>query len=157
MALSTEHRRLRALHGGLKAHADDAADLVLPIGHQVRGGRLAVLAPGPVLAEVGAADQLPHHHEVDALVHNVAAEGAGLAQLGNQLGGAQIGVEPHACAQGQQALLRPDGRVDGVPLGAADGGEQDAVGSQAGLQAGLGQGDAEGVDGAAAHGGILHK
>ena len=128
---------------------------MLLIGHDIVSGHFAVLFPGLVLAEVGAADQLTHHQEVDALLHDFGAQGAGVLQLGDHLGGAQVGVQLHAGTQGQQALLGTDGGIDGIPLGAADGRQQSAVAGQAGGKAALRQGHAEGVDGVAAHGSFL--
>ena len=127
---------------------------MLPVEHQVGGGGLAVFLPGPVLAEVRTADQLPDHQKVDAPVHDLRAEGAGAAQLRDQLGGTEVGVQPHARPEGQQPLLRADGRVDGIPLGPAHGGEKGRVARKTRLQAGGGQGDAEGVNGVSAHGGV---
>ena len=145
---------LAPLHGGVEAHLDDAADLMLLIGHQVGGGLFAVFAPGFVLAEIGAADELPDHDKVDAPVHDIGAQGTGILQLRDQLGRPQVGVQLHARPQSQQALFRPELGVDGVPLGAADGRQKGAVAVQTGFQAAVRQGNAEGVDGTAAHGGL---
>ena len=59
----------------------------------------------------------------------------------------QVRVQAEPLAQSQQTLLGPRlGRVGRVPLGAADGGEQDRIGRPAGGQRLVGEGDAVGVD-----------
>ena len=63
----------------------------------------------------------------------------------------QVGVEAHPLAEPEQPLLgaRRVG-VGRVPFRAADGAEQDGVGAAAGLEHLVGEGDAVGVDRAAA-------
>ena len=61
-----------ALLGGLEADAANALDLVLRIGHGVHGLLFAVFQRvGLVLAEVHAADQLPHDDKVNTLCHDL--------------------------------------------------------------------------------------
>ena len=140
---------------GLKADAADALDLVLGVGHGVDGLLLAVFQRvGLVIAEVHAADQLTHDDEVDALRHDLRLQGAGRGQLGPDLGRAVVGVQAHAGAQAQQALLRALLTGQALPLGAAHGTQQDAVGGQALVQLVLGQRVAVLVNGFAAHGSV---
>ena len=142
---------LAALHGSLKADAADALDLMLRVGHDVGGDLLAVDSLGLVLAEVHAADQLAHHDEVNALGHDGGLQGAGVGQLGPQLGGAVVGVQAHAGAQVQQAAFRALGALHAFPFGAAHGAQQHTVAGQALVQLSLGQRLAPLVNGAAAH------
>ena len=55
------------LAGGLEGDLADPPDLVFRIGHIVVGDEFAVFLHRLMLAEVGPADQLPDHHQVDAL------------------------------------------------------------------------------------------
>lgn len=107
-----------------------------------------------MLAEIHAADQLPHDDEVNALCHDLRLQGAGRGQLGPDLGGAVVGVQAHARAQTQQTLFRALLTGQALPLGAAHGTQQDAVRSKALVQLMLGQRVAVLVNGFAAHGGI---
>ena len=144
-----------AFLGGLEADAANALDLVLRVGHGVDGLLFAVLeGVGLVLAEVHAADQLPHNDEVNALCHDLRLQGAGRGQLGPDLGGAVVGVQAHTRAQAQQTLFRALLTGQTLPLGAAHGTQQDAVRSKALVQLMLGQRVAVLVNGFAAHGGI---
>ena len=107
-----------------------------------------------MLAEVHAADQLPHDDEVNALCHDLRLQGAGRGQLGPDLGGAVVGVQAHARAQAQQTFFRALLTGQALPLGAAHGTQQDTVRSKALVQLMLGQRVAVLVNGFAAHGGI---
>ncbi|MNS93110.1 hypothetical protein D3C72_1272660 [compost metagenome] len=71
-----------------------------------------------------------------------------MGQDGRDLQGAQVGVQAHGLADGQQALFGTDRGA--VPLGSADRAQQDGVGRQAGGLGVLGQGLAGRVDGGAA-------
>ena len=130
-------------------------NLMLGVGHDIGGLLLTVYLSGGVLAEIHAPDELPDHHEVNALGRDIRAQGAGRGQVREHPGGPDVGVQPHGAPELQQAPLRPlvGGLV--IPLGAAHGAQQHAVGLHASLQAGVRQGHAEGVDGIAAHGGVL--
>ena len=108
-----------------------------------------------MLAEVHAADELPDHHEVDALRRDVRPEGAGGGKVGEHPGGPDIRIQAHGGAELQKSPLGAVGGGLGVPLWPPHRPQQHAVGAQAGFQAGIRQGHAEGVNGAAAHGGLL--
>ena len=117
---------------------------------RVLAGVVGDVAVAAGVAEVDAAGQLADDEQVgagDALLAQRA--GADQGRAGPHR--AQVGVEAHALAQAEQPLLgaRRVG-VGGVPLGAADGAEQDRVGGPAGLQHLVGEGGAVGVDRAAA-------
>ena len=128
-------------------------DLVLGVGHGVDGLFLAVFeGVGLVIAEVDAADQLTHDDEIDALCHDLRLQGAGRSQLGPDLRGAVVGVQAHARAEAEQTLFGPLLTGQTLPLGAADGTQQDAVRRKALVQLVLGEGVAVLVDGLAAHG-----
>ncbi|MNY11504.1 hypothetical protein D3C86_1445360 [compost metagenome] len=71
-----------------------------------------------------------------------------MRQDGRDLQGAQVGVQAHGLADGQQPLFGAGGRA--VPFGSADRAKQDGVGGQAGGFRFLGQGFAGRVDGGAA-------
>ena len=64
--------------------------------------------------------------------------------------GAQVGEHAHALAQGEQALFGAAGRLNAVPLGAADAAHEHGVRGVAGGEGFVGEGHAEGVDGRAA-------
>ena len=146
--------RFRRLLRHLEGHMGHPADLMLGVGHDVRGLLLAVRFLCAVLAEVHAADQLPHHHKVDAAGRDIRPEGAGVGQLGEHPGGTDICIQPHSAPQLEKS---PFGTVCGglvIPLGATHRAQQNAVGLQTGFQTGIRQRDAEGVNGVAAHGGV---
>ena len=104
-----------------------------------------------MLAKVDAANQLTHNDKVNALVHNGLFQRGGIRQLGPDLGRAVVGVQSHAGTQAQQALLRALVAGQALPLGAADGPQQDAVGVLALFQFRSGQRVAEFINGLAAH------
>ena len=140
-----------ALHGRLKADTADALDLMLRVRHRVDGDLLTVLLNGLMLAKVDAADQFTHDDKVDALVHDGLFQRGGIRQLGPDLGRAVVGVQAHARAQAQQALLGATVAGHALPLGTADGTQQHAVGLFALFQLGSRQWIAEFIDGFAAH------
>ena len=137
-----------ALFGHLKADAREALDLHLGIGHLVGGG-LAVVG-APALAEVDVAGQLAQDHDVDGLLDDVRAQRARAGKLRMDGAGAQVGEHAHALAQGEQALFGAAGRLDAIPLGAADAAHEHGVGRVAGGEGLVGEGHAERVDGRAA-------
>ena len=108
---------------------------------------------GLVIAEVHAADQLPHDDKVNALCHDLGLQRACRGQLRPDLRGTVVGVQPHAGAQPQQTLFRPLLSGQALPLGAAYRAQQHTVGSKALIQLVLGQRVAVLVNGLAAHGG----
>ena len=138
---------LGAAAGGLEGGAGDALDFGGVVLAGVEGG--VAVAAG--LAEVDAAGELADDQQVgagDALL----AQRAGAHQRRARADRAQVGVEAHPLAEAEQALL--GARVVGVgrvPFGTADRAEQDRVGGLAGVQHLVGEGDAVGVDRAAAH------
>ena len=107
------------------------------------------VGPG-LLAEVDAAGQLAHDQQVGA-VDDLALQRAGVVERRQRPHRAQVGVQPEALAQPEQALLGARlGGVGRVPLGPADGGEQDGVGGLAGGQRLVGERGAVRVDRGAA-------
>ena len=101
-------------------------------------------------AEVNAAREFPHHQEIHPLDH-LRFEGAGSGQCGDDLHGPQVGEQPQARPQAQQARFGSLLPGQAVVLGTADGGEQHRVGGAAGLQGAWGQRFAGGVDGGSPH------
>ena len=67
-----------------------------------------------------------------------------------QIDRTQVDVQPQRLAQRQQAGFRPLGERHGIPLGSADGAEQDGVGGPASRERFGGEGFARRVDGASA-------
>ena len=117
----------------------------------VLAGVVGDVAVAAAVAEVDAAGQLADDQQVGA-GDPLLAQRAGADQGRAGPDRAQVGVEAHALAQAEQALLGARRvRVGGVPLGTADGAEQDRVGGPAGLQHLVGEGGAVGVDRGAAH------
>ena len=140
-----------ALHGCFKADAADALDLMLGVGHRVDGDLLAVLLNRLMLAEIDTADQLTHNKEVNALIHDGLFQRGGIGQLRPDLRRPVVGVQAHAGAQPQQTLFGALFAGQSLPLGAADGTQQDTVSVFAFFQFGFRQRVTEFVDGLAAH------
>ena len=141
---------LPALPGGFKGHPGNALDLHDGVRLGVIGLGAVLPFPAAALAKVDAAGELPHHDHVKAVCHDVRPQGAVPGQRGINLGRAQVGEEPQRGAKPQECLLRAEMAGVLVPLGAAHGAQEHAVGIQAALDSLLGQGDAGFIDGAAA-------
>ena len=137
-----------ALFRHFKADARQTLDLRHGIGHLVRRRR-AILA-APALAEVDVAGQLAQDHDVNRLGDDVRTERARAGELRVNRARAQVGKHLHALAQGEQPLFRAAGRLDRVPLRAADAAHQHRVRRVAGRQRLVRQRHAERVDGRAA-------
>ena len=142
---------LAAFHGRLKADATDPLDLMLRIGHGIHGHLLAVFLVGLVLPEINTADEFPHHDEVDALGHDFRFQRTGSGQLRPDFGGTVVGIQAHARTQPQQPFFGALVPGQPLPLGAADGPQQDAVRGLALFQFGRRQRVPEFVDGFPAH------
>src|SRR3546814_19698352 len=69
-------------------------------------------------AEVKAAGQFAHDHDVETL-HHFLLEGGGFGQRLEAQGRAQVGEEVQVLADFEQATLRLLGKVQIVPFGAA--------------------------------------
>jgi hypothetical protein len=103
-----------------------------------------------LVAEVDAARELAHHQQVGAF-DDLSPQRAGVVERRQRAHGPQVRVQAQALAQAEQALLGPWRiGIRGVPLRAADRGQQDRVGALAGGQDGVGQRGAVGVDRGAA-------
>ena len=108
---------------------DDAADL----GRRVVAGVVGRVVAETAVAEVDAADQLAHDHEVE-LGHELLAQRArGVLRVAAR--GADVGVAAEHRAQREQALL--GAHRGAVPLRPADGAQQHGVGAEAGLARGV--------------------
>ena len=70
----------------------DTADLVLIVTHVVARIQFAISFLGLLLAEVHAADELAHDHEVDAVFHQFRLQRRSVLQLREDLGRAQVCV-----------------------------------------------------------------
>ena len=121
LALSTLVTLLAALARCLERLAGDALDLVLAVLERVVGA-LALGAVGAgallvvealALAEVQAAGELAHDHEVDA-GDDLGLKRGGAGERVENLHGAQVGVEAQALADAEQALPRGAGRPGSV-------------------------------------------
>ena len=125
--------------------ANDALDLDDAVFAQVAGAvRVALLA-----AEVDAAGQFPHHHQVHAL-QQVRLDRRG-AQAGHvRLDRAQVGEQAECLADRQQALFRTHLRVRVRPLRTTHGAKEDCVRGLCSIQGVGRQRGAGGVDGGAA-------
>ena len=78
------------------------------------------------IAKVDAADELAHDDEVDAL-DEFRLQRRVLDERIGHLDWAQVGIEAEVLAQAEDGLLGAQGRVDIVPLVAADSTEENAV------------------------------
>jgi len=141
-----EHVRLvdarHATARGLERRARDPLDL----GDRVLAGVVRALPVASARAEVDAPGELAHDQQVGAL-DDLAAQRAGVVEGRERAHRAEVGVEPQALAQAQQALLGTRRvRVGGVPARAADGREQHRVGLCAGGQRLIGERRPVGVD-----------
>lgn len=136
--------------GRLEGELRDAVDLRNGVVLEVPGALGAVvLLRLALVTEVDAADELAHDDEVDALDELRLQRGV-LDECIGYFDRAQVGVESEVLAQAEDGLLGAQRRVDVVPLVAADGAEEDAVGHLAGLDRVIRQRRAELVVGRAA-------
>ena len=101
------------------------------------------------IAKVDAADELAHDDEVDAL-DEFRLQRRVLDERIGHLDRAQVSIETEVLAQAEDGLLGAQGRVDIVPLVAADSTEENAVRRLARLDRILRQRRAELVVGRAA-------
>ena len=94
--------------GDLKGHPRDPFDLMLRVNQSIQTLPLPAgqLADAARLAEIDAAGQLAHDHDVQT-ADPLRFQGRGRGQLREQHGRAQIGIQPEARANRQQAALRP--------------------------------------------------
>ena len=101
------------------------------------------------LAEVQAARQLPHDHDVDAL-QQVRLDRAGVDDRGEDLYRPEVREQVEALTDGEDAVLWPGLGVWVVPLGTAYRSEEHAVDAIADLQRLVRERGAKVVDGIAA-------
>ena len=86
-----------AVNGQVEAHLGDPINFVVRVGHGVEGTHMAIgLHPSLGGAEVNAAGELPHHHQVNPLDH-LALEAAGIDQGRNDFYWSQVGEEAKPC------------------------------------------------------------
>ena len=109
--------------------------------------RLILLPP----AEVDAAGEFPHHHQVDAPLGGLGFQGACVNHGGTQRGGAQVGIQPQILPDRQKGGLGPllCGLVR-APPGAAHGAQQHRVAGPAFLRRAVGVALPHRIGGAAA-------
>ena len=138
------------LHGHVKSHLGNAADLTLGVHLHVVGGGTHVGLLGAALAEVDAAGELTDHHDVQTAGEDLGLQGRGIGQLLEDDGGTDVGKEAQLLADAQQSTLRTLAAGEVVPLGAAHSAQQDGIGSLADVDGLLGQAAAGGIDGSAA-------
>ena len=115
--------------GEIEGDAGDALDLVGGIDLGVDGALLAVLERHDLLglAEIDAARQLAQDQDVEPF-DDLALQGRSLGKCGIADRRAQVGEQVEILADAQQSRLRADLVGHLVPLGAADGAEQDGGG-----------------------------
>ena len=117
-----------ALAGKVEGDLGDALDLVRRVDLRVDGALLAVLERDDLLrlAEVHAARQLAHDHDVEAL-DQLALQRGGVGERRIADGGAQVGEQAEVLAQPQEAGFGAHRIGNAVPLRTADGAEDDRV------------------------------
>ena len=129
----------------------DALDLVGVVDLRVDGALLAVaeIGDGLGLAEIDAAGQLAHDHDVEA-VDPVALERGGVGESGIADRRPEIGEQLKILAQPEQPGLGALVVSDAIPFRPADGAEHDGVGGEGAVHGRLGDRLAMRVVGAAA-------
>ena len=134
---------LVALHGKLEGHLEDTLNL----GACVDVGVVGLVVVLILLAEIHAARELANNHEVGTLEQLVLERR--LVQKAVEGGHrAHVGKEPQLLAHGKQTLLGAHlGCGVVVETWVANGGKQNGVGIHAGLEGGLGEGIANGING----------
>lgn len=96
------------------------------------------------VAEVDAPGELAHHDNVHAAA-DVRFQGGEVDQrLGGEVARPDVPVRAHLLAEREEALLRP--HLARSPFGAADGAQEDGVGSLGGVESFGSQGFASGID-----------
>ena len=145
-----------ALAREIEGDAADALDFVGVVDLGVDAALLAVAEIDDLLgfAEIDAAGQFAHDHDVEAL-DDFALERRGVGERGVADRRAQIGVEREFLAQPQQPGFRPHFVGNAVPFRAADRGEQDGVGALGARHVGFADRLAVSVIGAAADQALL--
>ena len=88
-------------------------------------------------AEVNAAGELPHHHQVNAL-DDLALEAAGIDKGRNDFDRSQVGEQAKPCPEAEQPRFGALLPRQAVVLGAANRGEQNRIGALAGFQGAYG-------------------
>ena len=141
---------LAALHGHVEGDLGDAAHLALGVLLDVVSSGAKVRVPVPLLAEVDAAGQLTHDHDVQSPGQDLRLQRGGVGQLLEQQGGTQVGEKAQGLPQAQQGAFGALVAGQVVPLPAAHGTQQHSVRGLADVDGLLGQAGAGGVDGAAA-------
>ncbi len=117
-----------ALSRQIEGGADDAFDLGLGIDFGVDPAPAAVrqcLDPAR-LAEIDAAGQFPHDHQIEA-GNDLTLQAGGVGERIEHHRRAQIGEQVHFLAQPKDAALGTQLERQGVPFRAADGAEQHRV------------------------------
>ena len=133
--------------GGFESDLGNAIDFVLAVDHGANtppGTRFRFKNAGG-FAEINTAGQFPHHHNVYPF-HHISLEGGGFNELGQNLGGAQIGKQPQTRSQPQQPPLRANLTGQGIPLIAPDRRQHNRIASPTGRQRFFRQGLSGGID-----------
>ena len=135
----------------LEGDGGDALDLVGLVDLRIDGALLAVPKIGDLLrlAEIDAAGQLAHDHNVEAF-DQLALQRGGVGERRIADRGAQIGEQLEVLAQAQQPGLGALVVSHAIPFRAADGAEHDGIGGKRLLHGGVGDRLAMGIIGAAA-------
>ncbi len=130
----------------LEGDSHQAGNLLFGVHESI--DRLAFAGPLPALAglaEIDAARQLTHHDEIDAAQH-LGLERRRFDQLGQDLHGAQVGVQAEALAQSEEGLLGTNRCLRHVPLWSPDGTQEDGIVRLRQVQGPVGQRRVESVD-----------
>ena len=129
---------MRRLPGEIEGDAGDALDFVRVVELRVDGALGAVLERHDLLrlAEIDAAGELAHDHDVEAF-HHLALERGGIGQRRIADRRAQVGEEAEILAQAQEARLGAHRIGNAIPFRAADGAEEHRIGSLSAIHGGF--------------------
>ena len=147
-----------SLASHIEADAGNALDFGYAVHLRIVGRLCPVHLLCAALAEIDAAGQLAHDHQIKRGADDVGADGRSAAQRLKNDGGAQVREQPERLANAQKPCFGPLAAGQHIPLGAAHRAEQDCVRRLAGIYGLLRQGGPRRVDRAAAQqrGGIFH-
>ena len=122
---------LVTLHGEVKRHTRNALNFGNGVLLGIPGSRLTAHFFSAALAEVDAAGQLAHNHNVHIVADNVVFNRRSALERSENHGRTQVGKQAQCAANAQKTCLGTVVAGLVVPLGTAHRAEQHAVGSLA--------------------------
>ncbi len=130
VALFHRGQLVAALACQIESDARDALDFIGVVDLGIDGALLAVaeIGDGFGFAEIDAAGELAHDHDIEALDH-LALQARGVGERGIAHRGAQVREQAEFLAQAKQPRLGPRIIRDAVPLRTANRAEDHGVGS----------------------------